>query len=210
MMSTFLNTCKQAQPLTPMATLAICLGTGVGFGTSMGIAFDHLAVWLAIGIGLGGAIGGGFLIEKLRSRAIFMGLLLSISIVLVLVLRQQEMAVKGPTIQVQVELQPGTEFSQDWPVYIYASAPGSKLPLSSERVLLSELPARVLLTADKYVLPAFTMQGHSELVVTAKVSSAQDVHKAGPEDQSIISPVIQVTDTPLYSLSLSIPAVNPM
>lgn len=206
-MSTFINnSCKQAQSITPLATLAICLGTGVGFGTSMGIAFDHLAVWLAIGVGLGGAIGGGFLIEKHRSRAIFMVLLLSISIVLALVLRQQEMAAPGPTIQVQVELQSGTDFSQDWPVYIYASAPGSKLPLSSERVLLSELPARVVLTADKYVLPAFTMHGHHELVVTAKVSSAEDVHKAGPEDLSVISPVLNVMDDKTESVNLVLSA----
>ncbi|MGY8872859.1 MAG: c-type cytochrome biogenesis protein CcmI/CycH [Pseudomonadales bacterium] len=111
-------------------------------------------------------------------------------------------------IQVNLSVQEGVTFSQDWPVFVYVSAPGSKLPLSSTRVKLSELPATVVLTEAMYVLPGMTMKGHQELVVTAKVSSSSDVHEKGPEDSYSLSPVLQFSGLEKRTIALFIKAAE--
>ena len=171
---------------TSPAALVACAGAiGLGIGTALGVAFENLPVWLSLGGGIGAAIGGGLLIEQKLNRIIFMVLLIAISSMLAVTVTHAD---SGRVIHVKLKLEEGAQFSQDWPVYVYASTPGSKLPLSSARVQLSELPVSVELTESMYVLPGMTMEGHDNLVVTAKVSSGVDVHKQGPEDSYSLSP----------------------
>lgn len=161
---------------------------GVGIGTSLGVTQGNLMAWIALCSGIGGAIGGGLLIKRVRHRLVFISMLMVASAALAVTVTHAD---SGRVIHVKLSLDDGAEFSQDWPVYVYASAPGSKLPLSSTRLKLSELPTTVVLTEAMYVLPALTMKDHQTLIVTAKVSSNVDVHKIGPEDSYSLSPVLQ-------------------
>jgi len=170
---------------SPAVTVACAGAIGLGAGAALGIALGNLPVWLSLAGGIGAAIGGGLLIEQKLNRLIFMVLLIAISSMLAVTVTYAD---SGRVIHVKLTLEEGAQFSQDWPVYVYASTPGSKLPLSSTRVPLSELPTTVELTEAMYVLPGMTMKGHSNLVVTAKVSSSPDVHKKGPEDSYSLSP----------------------
>lgn len=171
--------------ISPAVTVACAGAIGLGTGTALGVALGNLPVWLSLSGGIGAAIGGGLLIEQKLNRIIFMVLLIAISSMLAVTVTHAD---SGRVIHVKLKLQEGAQFSQDWPVYVYASAPGSKLPLSSIRVKLSELPTTVGLTESMYVLPGMTMKGHDSLVVTAKVSSGVDVHKQGPEDSYSLGP----------------------
>lgn len=171
---------------TSPAAIVACAGAiGLGTGTALGVTLENLPVWLSLGGGIGAAIGGGLLIEQKLNRIIFMVLLIAISSMLAVTVTHAD---SGRVIHVKLKLEEGAQFSRDWPVYVYASTPGSKLPLSSARVQLSELPTTVELTEAMYVLPGMTMKGHNKLVVTAKVSSGVDVHKKGPEDSYSLSP----------------------
>lgn len=170
--------------LSPAMTVACAGVIGLGVGVSMGVALGNFSAWLALCGGVGAAIGGGMLIEQRVNRLIFMLLLIAISSTMAVTVSYAD---SGRVIHVKLKLEQGAAFTQDWPVYVYASSPGSKLPLSSARVQLSELPTAVVLTEDMFVLPGMTMAGHKKLVVTAKVSSGVDVHKQGPEDSYSLS-----------------------
>ena len=87
---------------------------------------------------------------------------------------------------------PAEHFSANWPLHIYLSAPGSKIPLSSTTITLADLPYRTTLTEKDYVLPAFTLKGFQELVLVVKVSSSGDPHRDGPEDFRQQSPRFQL------------------
>lgn len=109
------------------------------------------------------------------------------------------------TITVSVSLYEHEQpFSQDWPVYVFAAAPGTKLPLSSYKTLISELPKTVELTEDMYLLPTHTIADQPEVVVTVKVSSSGDPHQKGPEDVSVSSPVLSFNKQSSHRLGLSI------
>lgn len=95
-------------------------------------------------------------------------------------------------------------FSQDWPVYVFAAAPGTKLPLSSFKTQISALPKTVELTEDMYLLPTHTIADQPEVVVTVKVSSSGDPHQKGPEDISISSPVLSFNKQNRHKVELSI------
>lgn len=194
-----------ANKVSPAVTTALICTTSIGIGASVGVALDNLSVWLVLGACAGSAIGGGLLITGRLNRFIFVLLLTAISSVLLVSLSY---ANSGRVIQVNLSVQEGVTFSQDWPVFVYVSAPGSKLPLSSTRVKLSELPATVVLTEAMYVLPGMTMKGHQELVVTAKVSSSSDVHEKGPEDSYSLSPVLQFSGLEKRAIALFIKAAE--
>jgi hypothetical protein len=194
-----------ANTVSPAVTTALICTTSIGIGASVGVALDNLSVWLVLGACAGSAIGGGLLITGRLNRFIFVLLLTAIRAVLLVSLSY---ANSGRVIQVNLSVQEGVTFSQDWPVFVYVSAPGSKLPLSSTRVKLSELPATVVLTEAMYVLPGMTMKGHQELVVTAKVSSSSDVHEKGPEDSYSLSPVLQFSGLEKRTIALFIKAAE--
>ncbi|WP_432473188.1 c-type cytochrome biogenesis protein CcmI/CycH [Amphritea sp. HPY] len=109
------------------------------------------------------------------------------------------------TITVSVSLdKPVQPFSQDWPVYVFAAAPGTKLPLSSYTTRISELPNKVILTEDMYLLPTHTIADQPEVVVTVKVSSSGDPHQKGPEDVSVSSPALSFHKQSSHQLGLTI------
>lgn len=177
-----------AKHFSPAMTVSLFAIIGAGIGTSLGVTQGNLMAWIALCSGVGGAIGGGLLIKRVRHRLVFILMLIVASAALAVTVTHAD---SGRVIHVKLYLDDGAEFSQDWPVYVYASAPGSKLPLSSTRLKLSELPTTVVLTEAMYVLPALTMKDHQKLIVTAKVSSHEDVHKTGAEDSYSQSPVLQ-------------------
>jgi hypothetical protein len=191
--------------VSPSVVTALICSTSIGIGASIGVALDNLPVWLVVGACAGSAIGGTLLISGRLNRFIFVLLLTAISSVLLVSLSY---ANSGRVIKVNLSVQEGAAFSQDWPVFVYASAPGSKLPLSSTRVKLSELPATLVLTEAMYVLPNMTMKGHRELVVTAKVSSSSDVHETGPEDTYSLSSVLQFSGPEKRAVALLIKAAE--
>lgn len=95
-------------------------------------------------------------------------------------------------VQVSVDKAVQSGMKPEWPVYIYAAAPGSRIPLASTKLNVSDLPATVLLTEEMYVLPQFTLKGISQVELVAKVSTTGDPHKKGPEDRSGRSAVIEI------------------
>lgn len=114
-------------------------------------------------------------------------------------------SISSRTITVSVSLDKQSQtFSQDWPVYVFAAAPGTKLPLSSFKTIISELPQTVELTEDMYLLPTHTIADQPEVVVTVKVSSSGDPHQKGPEDISVSSPVLSFTKKNRHKVELSI------
>lgn len=178
------NSDKSPALSAPLQVL-LWMTVGIGIGAAVGVAMDNLSQWLVMGVCLGGAIGGSFLISSHWPRLIFSVFLIAIGSVVAVVVADDS----GRVIQVKVDLDTEADkgFTQDWPVYVYAASPGTKLPLASKSLKLSELPAQVKLTEADYVLPGLTMKDHTKLVVTVKVSSDPDVHKTGPEDSSITS-----------------------
>ncbi len=191
--------------LSPVATVASAGVIGIGTGVALGVSLGNLPVWLALCSGVGAAIGGGLLIEHRWNRVIFMALLIAFSSMMAVTVTHAD---SGRVIHVKLKLEEGAEFSQDWPVFVYASVPGSKLPLSSDRILLSELPTSVTLTEAMYVLPTMTMKDHNTLVVTAKVSSSADVHKPGPEDSYSLSPELTFTGPDRRVVELTVKAAR--
>ena len=110
-------------------------------------------------------------------------------------------------IHVTVSLNnPQAGFSQDWPVYVYAAVPGTKLPLSSYQTKISKLPLTVTLTEEMYLLPTHTMAGHDQLVVVAKISSSGNPHQAGPEDLSGGSDALDFTRQTTHRIAITLGA----
>ena len=190
---------------SPAVTVSLFAIMGVGVGTSLGVTLGNLMAWIALCSGIGGAIGGGLLIKRVRYRLVFILMLIVASAALAVTVTHAD---SGRVIHVKLSLDDGAAFSQDWPVYVYASAPGSKLPLSSARLKLSELPTTVVLTEAMYVLPTLTMKDQQALVVTAKVSSNEDVHKTGPEDSYSQSLVLQVDGPSRRAVELVVTAAE--
>lgn len=194
-----------AKNLSPAVTVSLFAIMGIGIGTSLGVTLGNLMAWVALCSGMGAAIGGGLLIKRVWHRSAFMLMLIVACSALAVTVTHAD---SGRVIHVKLSLEDGAKFSQDWPVFVYASAPGSKLPLSSTQLKLSELPTTVVLTETMYVLPALTMKGHNALVVTAKVSSNEDVHKTGPEDSYSQSPVLQFDGPSRRAVELIVTAVK--
>ncbi|MGY0215800.1 c-type cytochrome biogenesis protein CcmI/CycH [Endozoicomonadaceae bacterium StTr2] len=94
-------------------------------------------------------------------------------------------AADGKQIEVRVQLAESLLASMDpsWPVYVYASHPGNKIPLSSAQLTVDDLPDTILLTEDMYILPNLTLAGADRVRVTAKISSSGDPHKTSKLDK---------------------------
>ena len=105
------------------------------------------------------------------------------------------MPVQAAEYQIEVrvtQLESDKDANPDWPVYVYAAVPGSRVPLSSARVSLKDLPATVMLDETMYVLPQFTLKGVEEIELVAKLSTSGDPHKKGEHDRVGRSPVIAI------------------
>ncbi|MCV6587466.1 MAG: hypothetical protein OIF57_00360 [Marinobacterium sp.] len=106
-------------------------------------------------------------------------------------------SVLAEALQYQIEVRvtqvgPDTAADPDWPVYIYAAVPGSRVPLSSIRVSLKELPITVTLNETMYVLPQFTLKGVEQVELVAKLSTSGDPHKPGKYDRAGRSQVVAI------------------
>jgi len=96
-------------------------------------------------------------------------------------------------IEVRVtQLESDKQANPDWPVYVYAAVPGSRVPLSSVRLSLKDLPATVTLDESMYVLPQFTLNGVEQVELVAKLSTSGDPHKKGEHDRVGRSALIDI------------------
>jgi len=110
---------------------------------------------------------------------------------------------QGTVIRVSAQLSKQHQpFSKDWPVYIYAAVPGTKLPLSSYKTTVSQLPLSVDLTEDMYLLPTHTMAEQEKLIVVLKLSSSGDPHQPGPEDLQVKSRVLDLSQRRQHRVEL--------
>lgn len=106
-------------------------------------------------------------------------------IVLLLCFSVMIQAEEEPLIQVKVTVTnqlPDDRFTENWPVHIYLTTPGSKIPLSATTTRVTELPHSTVLTEKNYVIPTFTLKGQKHLELVTKISSSGDPHIVGPED----------------------------
>ena len=113
----------------------------------------------------------------------------------------------SPVFQIGVTISnklPTERFSQNWPVHVYLTSPGSKIPLSSKTTRLDKLPFKTTLTEKDNVLPMFTLKGHKELVLVVKISSSGDPHKTGSEDYRQVSPKFEISPNNKTSLSMTL------
>lgn|GEM_PF-1213997 len=94
--------------------------------------------------------------------------------------------------------------SADWPLYVYAAKPNTRLPLSSFKAKLGDLPLEVTLDESMYLLPHLTLKDADQVVIVAKASKSQDPHKKSPEDLIEISPVVNFEKSAHLSLILQI------
>jgi len=103
-----------------------------------------------------------------------------------------------PEYQIKVKVSLADELKAEahpkWPVYIYAAAPGSRVPLASFRTEVDQLPMVVTLDETMYVLPQFTLKGAEKVELVAKISAAGDPHKTGPQDMAGRSTPVVLTN----------------
>ncbi|WP_196138349.1 hypothetical protein [Aliikangiella sp. G2MR2-5] len=90
----------------------------------------------------------------------------------------------GKTIKVSVSIKQNLlpEKSDGWPLYIYAARPNTRLPLSSYKGKVSDLPISITLDESMYLLPELTLKDAKQVVVVAKISKSTDPHKKSEQD----------------------------
>jgi len=110
------------------------------------------------------------------------------------------------TIEVQVNIDESLvpDNAGNWPLYVYAARPNTRMPLSSFKGKFSDLPIKITLDETMYLLPELTLKDAEEVVVVAKVSKSLDPHKKSPEDLIGFSEVLSFKGTNSHQIELEI------
>ena len=94
--------------------------------------------------------------------------------------------------------------AEQWPLYVYAARPNTRLPLSSFKGKLSDLPLTVTLDESMFLLPELTLKDAEEVVVVAKASKNKDPHKKSPQDLIVFSDIVSFSDDNALTVKLEI------
>lgn len=110
------------------------------------------------------------------------------------------------TIRVDLQLSPSLQQYQhhNWTLYLYAKPLDSRVPVASKKLTLDQLPQRLDLTEQDFLLPHLTLAGSDQVVVAVKVSRNNTPHETLAGDLVGKSPVIDFTEGNQQSLSLLI------
>lgn len=108
------------------------------------------------------------------------------------------------TVSVDIEKSLVPENADNWPLYIYAARPNTRLPLSSFKGKFSDLPITVTLDESMYLLPELTLKDAEEVIVVAKISKNLDPHKKSAQDLIGFSQVVSFKQGLKQKLSLTI------
>ena len=113
---------------------------------------------------------------------------------------------KGKTITVEVSVDSSLlpDNASEWPLYVYAAKPNTRLPLSSFKGKLSDLPLKVTLDESMFLLPHLTIKDADEVVVVAKASKNKDPHKKSAEDLIVFSEVLSFKADNSLAIKLNI------
>lgn len=110
------------------------------------------------------------------------------------------------SIEVKVDVSKSLipENADNWPLYVYAARPNTRMPLSSFKGKFSDLPINITLNESMYLLPELTLKDAEEVVVVAKVSKSLDPHKKSAEDLIGFSEVLSFKDSKTHQIVLTI------
>lgn len=96
------------------------------------------------------------------------------------------------------------ENAENWPLYVYAARPNTRMPLSSFKGKFSDLPLKIALNESMYLLPELTLKDAEEVIVVAKVSKSLDPHKKSTEDLIGFSGILSFKDSKTHKIVLTI------
>ena len=93
---------------------------------------------------------------------------------------------------------------QSWTLYLYAKPLDSPVPVASKKLTLDQLPQRLDLTEQDFLLPHLTLAGPDQVVVAVKVSRNNTPHETLAGDLIGKSPVVDFAAGQQQSLVLLI------
>ncbi|MEH6650904.1 MAG: hypothetical protein V7707_12830 [Motiliproteus sp.] len=116
--------------------------------------------------------------------------------------------VKSEPRVISVDLQLSPELQQyqhqSWTLYLYAKPLDSRVPVASKKITLDQLPQRLELTEQDFLLPHLTLAGPDQVVVAVKVSRINSPHETLAGDLVGKSPVVDFTGGNQQELTLLI------
>lgn len=85
---------------------------------------------------------------------------------------QSEALAPGPGIRINLDIDPDilTEIRGDQVVFIFARAPGERMPITVERVQVADLPTRIFLSADSSMVEGVTLSDFDVVDIVARIS----------------------------------------
>ncbi len=108
------------------------------------------------------------------------------------------------TVSVSVDKSLAQSAEPNWPLYVYAARPNTRLPLSTFKGKFSDLPLTLTLDETMYLLPELTLKDATEVVVVAKVSKNLDPHKKTNNDLIGFSSVLSFSNGNQQAIDLKI------
>lgn len=94
------------------------------------------------------------------------------------VVAKSEVAAEGPAIRVKVALADGVEAKPDTPVFIYARAADSPMPLAIVRLSAAQLPTEVVLDESRAMMPNRSIAGVDRVQLVARLAVHGDARPA--------------------------------
>ncbi|SEL88457.1 hypothetical protein SAMN05216262_12912 [Colwellia chukchiensis] len=96
------------------------------------------------------------------------------------------------------------EDADDWVLYVYATKPGTRLPLANFKGKLSQLPSEIALHQSMYLLPHLTLQQAERVVVVAKATKSKNPHQKSADDLIGYSASVDFQSGPAQSVTMII------
>ncbi|TQV88741.1 c-type cytochrome biogenesis protein CcmI/CycH [Aliikangiella coralliicola] len=137
-------------------------------------------------------------------KIIFLSILVFSALNLPVNAQEKESNSKSLEITVSVKKELMTKSKKDWSLYVYAARPNTRLPLSSFKAKLGDLPMKITLDESMYLLPDLTLKNAQEVIVIAKASESSDPHHKSPNNLIGKSKVLSFSDSQNLSLSIVI------
>jgi hypothetical protein len=108
------------------------------------------------------------------------------------------------TVQVSIQDALIPKDVDEWVLYVYASQPGTRLPLANFKGRLSDLPREVVLHQSMYLLPHLTLQQAESVVIIAKASKSKNPHQKSSQDIIGYSTAVSFKSGPEQMVSMII------
>ena len=94
------------------------------------------------------------------------------------------------TVDVSIDKNMLPDDAEKWTLYVYAAKPNTRLPLSNFKGKLSQLPMKVELKQNMYLLPHLTLKQAEDVVIVAKATKHKNPHNKDGTDIMGFSPAI--------------------